>query len=659
MSKMLFDLTETFAGNSREAWEALLIDSKGSPTEPRAVANALAKITKTTLDGIEIEPLYSRSSNATEYAPALARRNAESATPWDIRQIIRTPDPAVANEAILQELQSGATSIHLLPQRTTSNYGIALRTAQDIETLLDSVYLDLISVGFEPGATPAEALEWLVNLASNRGIDAAKLSVACNIDPLVDSVVSGLHDITDVADATAELVRLSNRFATDYPQIRTAAADTRPWHNLGANTVQELGIACATGVHHLKALLSAGMDLTTARKQIVFHFAVDTEFFTGVAKLRAMRELWAYICQQFTNDEGHNLPGNGNDHEHAYIHAHTSQRMLSRLDADNNQLRNTLACSAAAIGGADCISVEAHHSSMLQDYPLQQPDEFARRVARNIQMVLLEESNLHRVADPLGGSPYMESLTSELVATGWQIFQQIEQEGGMPAAIQSGSIAQRISDTGQKRLHQLATRQSPIVGVSEFASLEQQAFEQGSDESSLWRTSTAFEKLRIASWQYEKQNEQKPAVLILNLGAGSDYRGRAGFSSNLFAAAGISCIESGLAQPDQIDSVFLEKLKADLISASSGVVTVCSSDKNYEQLDASFFAHLRAAGATRIVLAGRSKTLVEKDLCDDEIYLGCNALEKLSAIQASLGIAPASNHAVTGENSAGKNGSRS
>lgn len=634
MARTLLDLTDTFADNSRETWEAMLPGDKNTPkntpADPEAIAKALAKISKTTLDGIEIQPLYSRDSTK-EFMPDSARRAAVSSAPWDIRQIVRTADPATANQQILQELQGGCTSIHLVPQLTTSTSGIALPDPADLDVLLDGVYLELISIGFEPGDSPGDVFEWLFNLAKKRNIDAAELRVSCNIDPFAGATYSAS---CANADATANnMINLASRFSNEYPQVTTVAADTRPWHNLGANTVQELGIACATCVHHMKVLLASGMNLSAVQNQIVFHLAVDADFFTGIAKLRALRELIAYIYQQFDSDT---IPSGSDNISHAYLHAHTSQRMLSRLDADNNQLRNTLACSAAAIGGADCISVEAHHTTEQQDYPLSQPDEFSRRVARNIQMVLQEESNLHQVSDPLGGSPFIESFTSQLVAGAWQEFQEIEKEGGMPAVIQSGSLAKRIEQTRQQRQQQLSCRQSPMVGVSEFASLEQEAFTQSSHQPSVKRSSEPFEALRVASWQYENLQGRKPAVLLLNLGDAKDYRARAGFSQNFLAAAGIITVEFELAEPDKLDTAVKDQLQGDLLSAGSCVLAVCSSDKIYAALNSAFFKALRTAGATRIVLAGRRKALADQSSCDDEIYLGCDSLEKLAAIQTSL-----------------------
>lgn len=637
MAQTILDLSDKFADNSRETWEALLPGAKDTPPDHQAIAAALAKISKTTLDGICVRPLYSREKNTSGFTPASARRGAAATpAPWDIRQIIRTTDPATGNQEILQELQRGSTSIHLVPAQNRATSGIALQTASDLEALLDGVYLDLIGIGIEPSGRVNNAIEWLFKLANKRAVESANLRVACNVDPFADPFAATVCANHDVADTQA-MVNLARRCDSDYPAVTSVAVDTRQWHNLGANTVQELGIACATSIHHLKALLAGGLDLAAAQKQMVIHLAIDADFFTGIAKLRAMRELSAYICQRFSDNEN-SRAGVSPEVAKAYIHAHTSQRMLSRLDADNNQLRNTLACSAAAIGGADCISVEAHYSTQQQDYPLNQPAEFSRRVARNIQMVLLEESNLHRVADPLGGSPFIESLTSELVAGAWQVLQQIEHEGGISASIQSGSLIKKINETQQQRQKHLATRKSPMVGVSEFASLQQQPFDPGENKQDLKRTSEPFEALRLASWQHEKLHGQKPVVLLLNVGPGSDYRGRAGFSRNFLASAGISSVQSELEQAGKVDSAFTEKLKSELISAGTSVITLCSSDQCYAALDARFFTVLREAGATRVVLAGRSKTLTDKSLCDDEIYLGCNTLEKLTAIHKSLGV---------------------
>lgn len=646
MSQTTLDFAESFPDNNRETWEALLV--AGQKASPELIADALSKITKTTIDGINLQALYDQGFSddhgaATESGVVArsARRGSGNSKPWDIRQVFRNPDPALSNKEILQELERGTTSIHLVLQQVASDSasgaGIALRSPEDLNTLLQGVYPELITTAFEPAASAHDAIEWYFQLTQKHKVKAQEVRLACNLDPF-----AGATDATtpnnDISVNTDAMVALAKRCVADFPAVTTAAVDTKQWHNLGANTVQELAIACSTGVHHLKAMLASGIDLTRAQQQIVFHLAVDADFFTGITKLRAMRELWAYICQQFASGDSNNPAAT----QQATIHAHSSQRMLSRLDADNNQLRNTLACSAAAIGGADCISVEAHHSNEQQSYPLQQPDEFSRRIARNIQLVLQEESNLHRVADPLGGSPFIESLTSELVASAWQEFQKMESLGGMQAAISTGALSDDIGKTQGSREQQLATRKSPLVGVSEFASIDQPAFEHSACANpSLKRSSQPFESLRIASWQFEKTHGHKPAAILLNLGEPKDYRGRSGFSRNFLAASGLDGVEFESANLHKSDTDFdkqIENLGEALLSASTHVLLVCSSDTVYEELAAEFFNALRKAGAAHLVIAGRRKTLADGSLCDDEIYLGCHALEKLQAIHRSLGI---------------------
>ncbi len=660
MTETTLDLAESFPGNTREAWEALLV--AGKDASPESVADALDKITKTTLDGIHVKPLYDRGSHdqhgedgaGTEPGidsgvfPQAARRGNPRSEPWDIRQIFRNPDPALSNQEILQELERGSTSIHLVLQQASvpaSSPGIALQSSDDLTTLLQSVYLELITTAIEPAAKIHDAIDWFFQLTQERKIKTDEVRLACNVDPFASAALAATANSkfrvnSEHADNIDAMVALAKRCATDFPAVTSVAADTRQWHNLGANTVQELAIACAAGVHHLKAMLAGGMTLEQAQQQMVFHLAVDADFFSGIAKLRAMRELWTHICQQFANNEKSHLT--------AEIHAHTSQRMLSRLDADNNQLRNTLACSAAAIGGANCISVEAHHSTQQHDYPLQQPDEFSRRIARNIQLVLQEESNLHRVVDPLGGSPFIESLTSDLVVAAWNEFQNIEKSGGIADVISTGALAESIAKTQGAREEQVATRKSPLVGVSEFASPDEKKFAaiadpslQASPNPSLIRASQPYESLRIASWQFEKTQGQIPTVLLLNLGDAKDYRGRTGFSRNFLAAGGLTSIEfaSQNLQPAADDDE-VQRLREALQAGRTNVVVVCSSDTVYADLAADFFHALRTAGASHIVVAGRSQSLADSSLCDDEIYLGCHSLAKLQAIHRNLGIEP-------------------
>jgi methylmalonyl-CoA mutase len=377
-------------------------------------------------------------------------------------------------------------------------------------------------------------------------------------------------------------------------------ADGRPVHDAGGSEAQELAFALSLAVAYLRMLEGGGIPLDAARSAISFRLIADADQFLTLAKFRALRRLWARVEQAC-----------GLAPKPVFIAAETAWRMLTQRDPNVNMLRATMATFAAGLAGANAITVLPHTLA------LGLPDAFARRVARNTQLVLLEESNLAKVSDPAAGSGGIESLTKELCETAWSIFQEIEKAGGLFAALQHGLIQGNVAATRKAREANVARRKDVLTGASEFPNLHeaQIAVEDvkpvalaSANEAITFeplapsRLASPFERLRDRSDQMLKVSGKRPRVFLANLGTAADFTARATFAKSFFGAGGIEAVDSdGFTDTAALAATFK--------GSGAPLVIICSSDKLYSQLAVDAAKALKAAGAKHIYSAGRAGEL--------------------------------------------------
>jgi methylmalonyl-CoA mutase len=413
-------LASEFPAATREHWQALA----GVVPESR------------TYDGIVRAPLYTSADVAP--APGLPGRSPfvrggrPSGAPagWDIRQRYTVADPA----AVLDDLEHGVTSLWLV--------GLP---AGALAEVLREVHLDLAPVILDAGADFAAAADALLDLNRAKGIAAREVRGNLGADPLGWLARTGTA--ADLGAATG----LAVRAAGEFPALRTIVVDALPYHEAGGSDAQELGCAIGSGVAYLRALTGAGLDVDAAAGQLEFRFAATVDQFLTIAKFRAARRLWARVVEVSGGSAGAQRQ-----------HAVTSPAMMTRRDPWVNMLRTTVACFAAGVGGADAVTV------LPFDTAIGQPDAFGRRIARNTQSILLEESTVAKVTDPAGESWYVERLTDELARAAWSWFTELERAGGIRAGLDSGLVADRLAETWQARRANLAAGTDKITGVTEF-----------------------------------------------------------------------------------------------------------------------------------------------------------------------------------------------
>lgn len=619
-------LAADFPGATREQWLKLVDKAiKGRDFEKRLVSR--------TADGLRIEPIYTRAEEiaaATAALPGSApmTRGTETAVRdlgWQIHQLNAEADPSTANAQILEELEGGVHGI-VLQIESPGQFGIRIKDANDFATVLSGTYLDLAPVQLKIGlGAPKLAREFLAALPII-GAKPGKTQAFLNLDCIGKFArFGGLS--RSLEDATAEVMAVAAEARKAEPHIRTMRVDATVYHEAGATEAQELAAMAATLVAYLKRFEAAGVAPGEALAQISFALSADTDQFLTMAKLRAARQIIWRIAEAC---------GAGDAAAKAHITAITSERMMAKRDPWTNLLRLTVACTGAALGGAHAVTVLPY------TWPLGKTDKFARRIARNIQMVLQEESSLGRVLDPAGGSWYMENLTRDLAQKAWSLFQAIEAKGGIVDALRAGYVQDEIATVAATRAKAVATGRAQLTGVSAFPILGDDGVKVSphpaapavSNKQEIkalepHRLAEAFEALRDAA----DAGGHPPQVFLASIGAVIDHTVRSTWIRNYLAAGGIAALTSdGYADAEEAASAFK--------SSGAAAACICSSDALYEQHALATAKALKAAGAKLVLMAGKpgeNEAALRAAGVDDFLAAGNDAVAVLKGLQSKLG----------------------
>ena len=600
-------LARDFPPADEAAWQALVKEAlKGAP---------VSALTSRSYDGIAIAPLYPRA----EDVQVIAGRAA--GTPWAVMQRLDLPDPEAANAQTLEDLNNGASGVVCVFGGAVGDYGYALPHSEAaIARVLQDVHLDWgIDLTLDFGPPSREAAHIVVDHVKAVGLAPGDVKLRFGFDPLGALAVHGAlpKPWSEIAPAVAGMIGdlAAQGFTGPF-----AVADARPVHAAGGSEAQELAFALANAVAYLRALEASGIALDEARRFIFFRLAADQDQLLTVAKFRSLRKLWARI-----EDASGLAP------EPAFVTAETAWRMMTRRDPHGNIVRGTIAALAAAIGGADAIAVLPFSAA------LGMPDAFARRIARNTQTILIEEANIHRVADPAAGSGAIEALTDALCAGSWTLFQAIEHEGGSANALESGLIQKGVAKVRAARQANVARRKESLVGTSDFPALAEdsvavlatlesssrpKASGNGVDPLPRMRLAEPFERLRDASDAYLAEHGARPKVFLACLGRPSDFNARASFAKSLFESGGIEAVDGGE-----------DNLMKDFNNSGAKLACLCSSDKIYASEATSTAEALIQAGAKRVYLAGKptdQAALMQAGI-STFLHQGCDTLAILEA----------------------------
>ncbi len=572
--------TAEFPTATREQWRALVERVlKGRPFDTLVARSA---------DRIAIEPLYAGTREGGRITGRQGR--------WQVMARVDHPDPSAANAQAREALEGGANGLVLVGAGAIGAHGFGLVPAADtIARALDGVHLDAgIAIEFDLSPQSKDLPLALAALVKARGLAPADVDIRFGFDPLGASVLNG-----GLALPWSTFGPLAAKLAADLAAQGFArallVADGRVVHGAGGTEAQELAYVIAAAVAYLRALEASGIAPDDARRMIVFRLAADADQFLTIAKFRALRALWGRIEESC-----------GLTPAPAFVAAETAWRMMTRNDPQVNILRATIATFAAAIGGADAITVLPFTAACGL------PDAFARRVARNTQLVLIEEAGLARVADPTAGTGWSEKLTDELCHAAWALFQEIDAMGGAPAALEHGHIQGKVAAARAERERAVATRKDALVGANEFPDLGETAVAVLDvarvsvpampvaveiDALPQIRLAEPYEALRDASDRALAATGARPTVFLANLGASADFSERATFAKNFFEAGGIEAVgNDGFASEDELLAAFK--------ASGARLACLCAADADYAREAAGTAGGLKTAGARALYLAG-------------------------------------------------------
>jgi methylmalonyl-CoA mutase len=700
---------DEFTPTSYEAWKAEAEASlKGAPFDKKLLTR--------TPEGITLQPIYTAADAVAEAGyPGVfpftrgARPVGYRAGGWDVAQNVPQGTPKEFNQAIRSDLERGQTSVTLSLDRASrlgldpdaaapgdvACCGLSLSSLEDMAKALDGVDLAKIPVHLNPGPAPLSLFAVWAAYTKKKGVSLSAIEGSYNADPIGDWLVEGTLPLT--LDAALDQMAAVTRWGSDnMPKFQTIGVRANTVLDAGGSSVQELAYAMAAGVAYLRAMTQRGLTVEQVVPRMRFTVGIGSNFFMELAKLRAVRQLWARVVEAF----------GGKTDAAMVLHAKTATWNKSAIDPYTNMLRTTSEAFSAVLGGCDSLHVSPF------DEVIRSSDEFSRRIARNTQIILREECHLDKVVDPAGGSWFVEWLTEQLASKAWAQFQAIEKAGGLVPVLISGSFQKEVEATAKEKWGALAARRNVVVGVNAYPNLnekplagcccadsaalqakrsrdvagqrtsgEQEAaiavlaklsdllgadparcIENASEAATLGATlgelvralaadpkpsapiptlrarrlTEFFEALRARTDAAAQGKDGRPKVFLANMGPLKQHKPRADFSQEFFRVGGFDVVNpKGHATPDEAASA----------AAASGarIVVLCSTDDTYPDIVPTFAAKLKESVAgVVLVLAGYPEAHVEafkQAGVDEFIHVRSNCLETLSAMQQRLGIA--------------------
>ena len=610
-------LFSDFPSVSTEAWlEKITADLKGADFEKKLVWK--------TNEGFKVKPFYRKEDlenlKTTEALPGefpYLRGTKKDDNTWLVRQDIKVECAKEANAKALDILNKGVDSL-----------GFSLKKKdlclEYIDTLLNGICADCVELNFSTcqGATVALA-NLLVDYFTKKGYDLATLRGSVNYDPMGKMMAKG-KDMTAYLATAKELVEALKSL----PKYRCISVNAIELNNAGSYISQELGYALAWGNEYLNALVEAGLSVDEVAKKIKFNFGISSNYFLEIAKFRAARMLWANIVKEYAPkcDCACKMK----------VHAETSTFNLTLFDAHVNMLRTQTEAMSAALAGVDSITVSPF------DKAFQAADDFSERIARNQQLLLKEECHFDKVVDPAAGSYYIENLTVSIAQQAWNLFLQVEEEGGMMEAIKAGKVQEAVNASNKARHDAVSKRREILLGTNQYPNFTELSEGkapmscqcccggQGECEKPYAtlekaRAASEFETLRLETEAAAK----RPKAFMLTIGNLAMRQARAQFSCNFLACAGYEVI-------DNLGFPTVEEGVEAAMKAGADIVVLCSSDDEYAEYAVP--AYQTVAGRAMFIVAGAPACMEELKAAGIEnfIHVRCNVLETLKEYNAKL-----------------------
>ena len=614
-------LFSDFPGVSTEAWmEKITADLKGADFEKKLVWK--------TNEGFKVKPFYRQEDleglKTTEGLPGqfpYVRGTKKDDNTWYVRQDIKVECAKEANAKALDLLNKGVDSLGF-------NINKKDLCPEYIETLLEGICAECVELNFSTcqGATVTLA-NLLVEYFTKKGYDLAALKGSINYDPMGKMLAKGKDMSNYIATAKA-LVEIMAAL----PKYRCITVNALELNNAGSYIAQELGYALAWGNEYLNALIEAGVSADDAAKKIKFNFGISSNYFLEIAKFRAARMLWANIVKEYNPacDCACKM----------LAHAETSTFNLTLFDAHVNMLRTQTEAMSAALAGVNSITVSPF------DKAYQTPDDFSERIARNQQLLLKEECHFDKVVDPAAGSYFIENLTVSIAQQAWNLFLQVEEEGGMMEAVKAGKVQEAVNASNKARHEAVSKRREILLGTNQYPNFTEMAngkapmgcqcccggehkheCEKPIATLNKNRAADEFEALRLQT----ENSGRRPKAFMLTIGNLAMRQARAQFSCNFLACAGYEVI-------DNLGFATVEEGVEAAMKANADIVVLCSSDDEYAELAVPAFQALN--GRAMFIVAGAPACMEDLKAAGIEnfIHVRCNVLETLKEYNAKLGI---------------------
>jgi len=477
-----------------QASDTLKLQSEFGPhsyAEWKTAAEALLKgasfdkkMLTPTYEGITLQPLYRRNDVPVSAEAELPGSGSgmRSALPegytqksWEVSQELPYGTPREFNRVAHLDVARGQTELNIQLDFATCSgkdpdysqpsqvglCGLSLSQLKDVSEALRGIDLKQVSTYWRTGASALPLAALFLAHTQKTGLELQNLKGCFESDPLGAAVLFGKIDIS-LHRAFDDMAKLTTYCADMAPSMQTIGIQGHPYHNAGASAVEELACVVATALQYVREMEKRGVSVALSTNSMRFGISIGQNFFMEIAKIRALRSLWGRIVMAMEESE---TP------RPVYIHARTSIWNKTVFDPYVNILRGTTEAFSAVLGGANGIHVGPF------DEIIRQPDDFSRRVARNIQLILRDECDLTHVIDPAGGSYYIEWLTAEIATRAYAKVQEIESVGGMAQALTQGLPQKWINETARQKVENVQKRRDIIVGSNAYPNAKEQVLE--------------------------------------------------------------------------------------------------------------------------------------------------------------------------------------
>ncbi len=591
---------DEFPGVSKKTW-------KEKAEKVIATLGSYEKIVWRTDDGMEVEPFYSETeaedflSGGNRQPGGFPFTRGTENNNWLITEDIKETDPVKAAAAAAQARIGGADAV-------TFHMGRQLSTGA-IKTMMGEIDPEKTVVNFAISKDPEKICGSFFSACRKRGINPADIRGTFFFDPLSSVFTRGASEsfLLTQTKKTAQLLDLLEKNA---PRRTAFSVQSSVYKNSGATITQEVAFLTSAAAEYLIMLADCGIDVDSACRNLIFSFTTGPSYFAEIAKLRAARILWATVVEAFSPAD----PRSGE----MRIHCATTTFNKTAYDSHVNIMRATLEAMACVIGGTDSLSIEPF------DVYCGGPDKFSKTVARNIQLLLRNESRLDAVIDPGGGSRHIEKLTRETAEKSLELFKEIEKQGGYLECAKSGFLQNLTARSREKSLRDVHEKKKVLVGINEFPDPTEKIEGRYGDAGDEERASSRFERTRFLVEKYAEKNNVE-VIFLLHLSASAKTKARAAFSMNLFGCGGFSAID-GVRTPGA-------DAGADAaLAADAAMVVLCGSDHDYRENAKAAIIRLRESSEQfKIVAVVDESSDVRKSLsrvgADDFIRTDCDLCE--------------------------------